>query len=358
MYFSSGPSKKPYLINDSKGLNRSHRSSFWKRKIEKILLKIKSVLKIPKEYQIAFIPGSSTGAMEALLWNLLGYRKIDVVVYDIFSEIWTLDLGKKLNLEVNKLENEKGKIPDLKQVNSENDLVFIWNGTTIGVSFENADFISDKRGGLTICDASSAAFCIDLPWTKLDATAFSFQKGLGGEGGIGCVVLSPRALERLHLESKNPVPYLLDMRNFGEKIFKDFTINTPSLLTLIDLENCLIWAEKQGGIEELAKKVKSNFAIVERYCQENDFLNLLWEKDNSRVSPCVVVDFFKTREDYENFSLLLQERRIAFDILGHNLTPPCLRFWCGPTIDCESIEKAFGQVVHILKDNLVSHKYS
>lgn len=253
--FSSGPCRKhPNWLTelDYSVAGRSHRSDDCKNLIMNVSDCIRDLLKIPKDFQIGFISGGATGAMESLLWNLVGCKPVSVVVSCLFSSYWYQDIIKELNCkEVKQITCECFDLPDLSNIDFQSDVVFTWTGTTTGVSVNSGHWIKDNRTGLTICDATSAAFCVSLPWEKLDATAFSWQKGLGGEGGHGVIVLSPRAISRLKsfIPLRRAIPRIFQIINESElsPLFSGSPINTPSMLCFLDYLNALKWAMKLGG---------------------------------------------------------------------------------------------------------------
>ena len=272
--FSSGPCAKfpGWSLNALKNaaLGRSHRSSEGLQKLGEVMELTREALEIPDDYHIALIPGSATGAVETSLWNLLGPRPVTVFSHDVFSHRWEKDITKHLKLpQVDLRAVPHGKLPDCTDLPSGNDVLLNWNGSTSGVRFPNGNFLGDSREGLVIADITSAAFTTEIPWKKLDAIAFSWQKGLGSEAAHGMLVLSPKAVERLNTyEPPWPLPYLFKLRargTFYEPITKEKTLNTPSLLCIEDFLQALKWAQKQGGLRALTQRSQKNFNIVEEW---------------------------------------------------------------------------------------------
>src|SRR5271163_3064152 len=269
--FSSGPAKKRpgWNLQALQGalLGRSHRSKPGKAKLKEAIDRTRAILGVPMDYRIAIVPASDTGAVEMALWSLLGPRPVDIFAWESFGEDWVTDTVKQLKIkDARTLKADYGKLPDLKQANPDHDIVFLWNGTTSGVRVPNGDWIADDRQGLTICDATSAAFAMHLPWQKLDVTTFSWQKALGGEAAHGMIVLGPRAVERLEVYRPAwPLPKLFRMTSGGklmEGIFEGETINTPSMLCVEDYIDALHWAKGLGGVEALIARADANAKAV------------------------------------------------------------------------------------------------
>src|SRR5580704_12418443 len=268
-FFSSGPcAKRPGWTPEALSgalLGRSHRSKPGKAKLKDAIDKTREILRIPMDYRIGIVPASDTGAVEMALWSLLVPRPVDIFAWESFGEDWVTDTVKQLKIkDARTLKADYGKLPDLKQANPDHDIVFLWNGTTSGVRVPNGDWIADDRQGLTICDATSAAFAMRLPWDKLDVVTWSWQKALGGEAGHGMLALSPRAVERLESYTPPwPLPKLFRMTSRGklnEGIFRGETINTPSMLCVEDALDSLRWAESVGGLEGLIARAEGNLA--------------------------------------------------------------------------------------------------
>ena len=356
-FFSSGPcAKRPGWNLESLSdacLGRSHRSKPGKAKLKNAIDRTRSVLRIPKDYRIGIVAGSDTGAVEMALWSLLGPRPIDVLAWESFGEDWVTDVAKQLRLQDTRIiKAGYGELPDLKQINPARDVVFLWNGTTSGVRVPNGDWIPDNREGLTICDATSAAFAMDLPWPKLDVVTFSWQKVLGGEGGHGMLVLSPRAVQRL--ESYNPswpMPKTFRMTKDNrliEGIFEGETINTPSMLGVEDYLDTLKWAESIGGLPALMARADRNLGVLANWVKKTEWVDFLARDaaTRSNTSVCLkVVDpwFTALAADAQaaaasKIASLLEKEGVALDIGGYRAAPPGLRIWCGATVESSDLE--------------------
>lgn len=354
--FSSGPTAKrpgwtPDVLKNAV-VGRSHRSVAAKEKINELLQKIRQLLHIPDDYLIALTPASDTGAFEMCMWSLLGLRPVDVLTWDVFGKIWQTDITTQLKLpETRIIEGQKGYLPDFRQINSGHDIVFCWNGTTSGLIVPHADWIADDRSGLTLCDITSAVFAVDIPWDKLDASTFSWQKCMGGEAQHGIVVLSPKAQKRLESYIPSwPIPRLFRLTQDGKinlKIFEGNTINTPSLLAIEDALDAVNWMISIGGLEATKKRSATSFSIVSDWVKDKTWIAFNAQKTESRspTSICLNIvdrDFLKlNREEQFNqigcIAQLLEDENVAFDIKGHALADPCIRLWGGPTIDSEDI---------------------
>jgi len=334
--FSSGPcSKRPgYSIDDLKDtpLGRSHRSSLGKAKLAESIEKTKKLLDLPSDYRVGIVPASDTGAFEMAMWSLLGPIGVDVLVWESFSNGWATDIQTQLKLEnARVLKADYGKLPDLSLVDFDKDVVFAWNGTTSGVKVPNGDWISDDRAGLTLCDATSAVFAMDIPWRKLDVITYSWQKVMGGEAAHGMLILAPRAVERLEsYEPPWPMPKIFRMTKNGklnEGIFKGSTINTPSMIAHEDYLSALNWAESIGGLPELIRRSMANLAVFE------EFVN----KDiRSNTSVCLTVDL--PADKVKEMVNLLAMEHAAYDCGAYRDAPPGLRFWCGATVETTDVE--------------------
>jgi phosphoserine aminotransferase len=345
--FSSGPcAKRPgYDINqlDLITLGRSHRSDIGKKALEQVLIDTAEILKLPAGYRVGIVPASDTGSMEMIMWSMLGPRAVDVCYWESFGQGWYADITQQLKLEnVNEIKAGYGQLPDLSQVKPENDCIFTWNGTTSGVKVENADFISDEREGLTICDATSAVFAMHMPWEKLDVTTFSWQKVLGGEGGHGVIILSPRAVERLENYTPNwPLPKIFRLTAKGklmDGIFRGETINTPSMLCVADYQDALNWVKSIGGIDACIEKSQNNLNVLAEFVSNNDWINFLAEnaRIRSNTSVCLSVDL--SDDQLKKFIKLLAEHHVAFDIGAYKDAPSGLRIWCGSTVEQSDLE--------------------
>jgi phosphoserine aminotransferase len=368
--FSSGPCAKrpgwgPAVLSDA-ALGRSHRSKIGKAKLADVLDRSRRILGIPDDYRIAIVPASDTGAVEMVMWSMLGARGVDMLAWESFGAGWVTDATKQLKLEdVRVLEAPYGEIVDLALVDFSRDVVFTWNGTTSGVRVPDGDWIPADREGLAICDATSAAFAMDLPWDKLDVVTWSWQKVLGGEAAHGMLVLSPRAVERLESYTPPwPMPKLFRMTKGGklnEGIFKGETINTPSMLAVEDALDTLAWAEEIGGLAALKARCDANLAAIERWVDGSDWAGFLARDKAVRSSTSIclsIVDpaFRSLSEDEQNaaakkIATLVESEGAGYDIAGYRDAPPGLRIWGGATVEATDIEAllpwldwAWGQV--------------
>ena len=355
--FSSGPCAKrpgwtPEALKDAT-LGRSHRAKAGKAKLKLAIDLTREVLGVPANYRIGITPGSDTGAVEMALWSLLGARGVDVLAWESFGEGWVSDVVKELKLkDARTIKAPYGALPDLTKVNFDNDVVFTWNGTTSGVRVPNADWIPAHRAGLTICDATSAAFAQDLDWQKLDVVTFSWQKALGGEAAHGMIVLSPRAVERL--ETYNPpwpLPKVFRMTKGGkliEGIFEGETINTPSMLCVEDYIDALNWAKSLGGAKALFARADANAKAIADWVAATPWVDFLAAvpATRSNTSVCLkVVDpqvASLTADAQAAFAKdlagLLEKEKVAFDIGAYRDAPPGLRIWCGATVETSDVK--------------------
>ncbi len=351
-YFSCGPaSKHPGWSLDSlrnAPTGRSHRSSIGKTKLKLAIDLTREVLEIPADHRIAIIPGSDTGAVEAALWSLLGARGVEVVAWEAFSGHWVIDILEQLRLpDVRAMVADYGEMVDLASLDFDKDVVFAWNGTTSGVSVKNADFIPADRKGLTICDATSAAFAHKLDWSKLDVVTYSWQKVLGGEAGQGMLVLSPRAMERLETYTPSwPIPKLLRLKERGRVLYSVFegeTLNTPSLLCVEDYLDALNWAKSIGGLDALVARVEANAKVMADWVERTPWIEFLARDPSVRsatsaclrfVDPAVVAGGRETEAAFSAEIVgYLEEQGVAFDVSSYRDAPPGLRIWCGATVD-------------------------
>ncbi len=351
-HFSSGPCAKPpgwdasRLATDS--LGRSHRSKIGKARLAHAIDLTRKVLRVPDTHRIGIVPASDTGAVEMALWSMLGPKPVTMLAWESFGEGWVTDVAKQLKLDATILRAPYGALPDLKAVDPASDVVFTWNGTTSGVRVPDADWIPSDRTGLTICDATSAAFAQDLPFDKLDVTTFSWQKVLGGEGAHGILILGPRAVERLESYSPPwPLPKLFRMTKSGklnEGIFRAETINTPSMLAVEDVIFALEWADEIGGIEALRVRANANAAALYAWADRTGWLEPLpvdpATRSNTSVCLKLKVDLDEEgqRALVKKIEALLDAEGAAFDIAGHRDAPPHLRIWCGATVDTADVE--------------------
>ena len=351
-YFSSGPcAKRPGWSSDiySKAiLGRSHRSKIALSRIKEVIDLTKLLLEIPDNFYVGIVPASDTGAIEMLLWSLLGEKPVEVLAWESFGNDWVKDIINQLKIPNTKVTQAKyGKIVNLNDVNFKKDIVFTWNGTTSGVCVPNGNWIPDNREGLTICDATSAAFSMRLPWKKLDATTFSWQKVLGGEAQHGIIVLSPKAIHRLENFIPNrAIPKIFQLSNKGKvnkKLFTGSTINTPSMLCVEDALDSLKWVKQVGGIEKTIELSKKNLLVVEKKIRNSLWLDFLPEEESIRscTSICLkikesVLEKYETdklKEKMNNVFSFLEENKIAYDINSYRDAPIGIRIWGGATVN-------------------------
>jgi phosphoserine aminotransferase len=312
-----------------------------------------ALLEIPEGYRVGIVPASDTGAVEMALWSLLGARPVDVLVWESFGAGWAGDIRNQLKLDdVNVLKAEYGELPDFTKVRADADVVFTWNGTTSGARVPNADWIAADREGLTICDATSAAFAQDLDWPKLDVTAFSWQKAMGGEGAHGVIVLSPRAVERLETFTPNrPLPKIFRMTKGGkliEGIFTGATINTPSMLAVADADDALEWMEGLGGLSATRARADANFEALQGWVDKTDWVENLVADPASRsntsvclkiVDPVIAsLDDAAQRAFTKAMVKLLEANNAAYDVNGYRDAPAGLRIWCGATVNTADVQ--------------------
>ena len=349
--FSSGPCTKPpnWKLKHLKreALGRSHRSNIGKTKLKKAIDKTKQILKIPAEFKVGIVPASDTGAFEMVMWNLLGKKHVEMLAWENFGNTWVSDVVNQLKIDASVRHANYGNIVDFGIVNFDNDVCFTWNGTTSGVMVSDEDVIPLNREGLTLCDATSAAFAMELPWELLDATTFSWQKSLGGEGGHGVIVLSPRAIERLQTHKPIwPLPKIFRLTkgvNLIDGIFTGETINTPSMLCVEDYLFSLKWAKSVGGIEGLINRSKNNAGIISDFVKNTPWLSYLAqdEKNRSHTSVCLSLNDPRIRDLKFFIKALvnrLESEHVALDIGSHREAPPGLRVWCGPTVEQSDIK--------------------
>ena len=348
--FSSGPCAKPPTwtldaLSDA-ALGRSHRAAVGKDKLKAAIEGTREVLGIPADYKIGIVPASDTGAVEMALWSLLGARGVEMLAWESFGAGWVTDVTKQLKLDAVTKVAEYGEIVDLASVDFANDVVFTWNGTTSGVRVPNGDWIPADREGLTICDATSAAFAMDLPWDKLDVTTFSWQKVLGGEAAHGILILSPRAVERLESYTPAwPLPKIFRMTKGGkliEGIFTGATINTPSMLAVEDYLFALDWARSVGGLEGLKARADANTAAVSDFVAAHDWIEFLAADPAIRSNTSVCVKFTDARiTDGATFAKAVAKRLeaegVALDIGAYRDAPAGLRIWCGGTVEAADV---------------------
>jgi len=355
--FSSGPcAKHPgWSAAALKGaaVGVSHRSKAGKEKLARVIERSKALLAMPKDWRLAIVAGSDTGAVEMALWSLLGPRGVDVVAFDAFGRDWARDLKSELKLkDLRVLEAPYGRLPDLAQVDPARDVVFTWNGTTSGVRVPDAHWIAEDRQGLAICDATSAVFAMPVDWSRLDVVTWSWQKVLGGEAAHGMLALSPRAVERLlGYTPPWPMPKLFRMASGGklnEGLFKGETINTPSLLAVEDQLDALCWAETQGGLPALIRRCEANFAAVERWVAASDWVDFLAEDPATRSTTAIcltaVDPWFAAlpaeakAAHLKALTTLLEQEDVAYDIASYRDAPPGLRLWGGATVETSDLQ--------------------
>jgi phosphoserine aminotransferase len=355
--FSSGPCAKrpgwtPEILRDA-ALGRSHRAKLGKAKLKLAIDLTREALEVPADYRIGVTPGSDTGAVEMALWSMLGARGVDVLAWESFGDGWVSDILKELKIkDARALRAPYGELPDLSQVDFDNDVVFTWNGTTSGVRVPDGDWIKADRQGLTICDATSAAFAQKLDWAKLDVVTFSWQKALGGEAGHGMIVLGPRAVERLETYKPAwPLPKVFRMTKGGkliEGIFEGETINTPSMLCVEDYIDALQWAKGLGGLKALLKRADSNAKVIADWVARTPWIDFLARvpATRSNTSVCLkVVDPVAAALPADaqaafakGLAALLEKEKVALDIGSYRDAPPGLRIWCGATVETSDLE--------------------
>lgn len=349
--FSSGPCAKipGYtldLLSDAP-LGRSHRAAVGKNKLAQAIDLTREVLGVPADYRIGIVPGSDTGAVEMAMWTMLGARPVEMLAWESFGEGWVTDAVKQLKLDATVRKADYGRIVDFAQVDFDKDVVFTWNGTTSGVRVPNGDAIPADRQGLTICDATSAAFAMDLPWDKLDVVTFSWQKVLGGEGAHGVLILSPRAVERLEsYVPDRPLPKIFRLTKGGkliEGIFKGETINTPSMLCVEDYIVALNWAKSVGGLQGLIARADANAKVVADFVAERDWIANLAEDLATASTTSVCLRFTDPAiRDAAAFAKAvakrLEKEGVGFDLGAYRDAPAGLRIWCGSTVETADVQ--------------------
>lgn len=354
--FSSGPcAKRPgWTLSalDGACLGRSHRCAEGKAKLKEVIDRHRAILGIPADYRIGIVAGSDTGAIEMAMWSMLGQRGVDVLGWEVFGYDWIKDITAQLKIDdLRTFKANYGELPDLSKVDTDRDVVFVWNGTTGGVRVPHDDWIKSDRKGLTFCDATSGVFAYDLPWNKLDITTWSWQKVLGGEAGHGMIVLSPRAIERLlTYKPSRPLPKIFRMTN-GDKliegIFQGETINTPSMLAVEDCLDALKWAEGCGNVKGLIKRVDANYAALQSWVAKTPWIDFLAadEASRSKTSVCLkIVDpWFAAKDDdaqqafLKDLAKAVSKENAGHDIVGHRDAPAGLRLWCGATVEASDV---------------------
>jgi phosphoserine aminotransferase len=369
--FSSGPcSKRPaWNIDALKGatVGRSHRSALGKERIVKSISETKRILNIPADYLVGIMPASDTGAFECAMWSLLGPKPVTVLVWESFSEGWATDVAKQLKLNPKVLKADYGKIPDLKSVDWTNDVVFVANGTTSGVKVPDYNWIPANREGLSLCDATSAAFAMEIDWSKIDVLTFSWQKCLGGEAAHGMMVLSPKAVARLEsYDPPWPMPKIFRLKKSGKinkSIFDGDVINTPSMICVEDYLDALDWAGKIG-LAGLVKKSQANLKVVEDWVAKTDWVEFLAAdaKTRSNTSVCLSVTSPKVNalaadekgKFLKSIASDLSKKNIAHDINSYKDAPAGYRFWCGPTIEEADLKIALAELEKVYAEKVKS----
>lgn len=356
-HFSSGPCpKRPgwslQVLTDAL-LGRSHRSKAGKAKLKRAIDLTRDVLEVPADYRIGIVPASDTGAVEMALWSLLGARPVTLLAWESFGEGWITDVVKQLKLkDTTVLRADYGALPDLGKVDGDTDVVFTWNGTTSGVRVPNGDWIKADRKGLTICDATSAAFAQALPWDKLDVVTFSWQKALGGEAAHGMLILSPRAVARLESYTPPwPLPKIFRLTKGGKLnagIFEGETINTPSMMCVEDYLDALTWAKGVGGLKELIARADANTKALAQWVAGTPWVEFLAQEPTTRsnTSVCLTVTDPRVASLSANDQVafikslagLLEREGAAYDIAGHRDAPAGIRIWCGATVETRDVE--------------------
>jgi phosphoserine aminotransferase len=345
--FSSGPcSKRPhYDVSqlDVSTLGRSHRAAIGKVALKRACEETAQLLKLPEGYRVGVVPASDTGAVEMAMWSMLGARGVDVLAWESFGAGWVTDITKQLKLaNVTTVTADYGHLPDLSTVNFSNDVVFTWNGTTSGVKVPNGDWIPDDREGLTICDATSAVFAMEMPWDKLDVVTFSWQKVLGGEGAHGMLILSPRAVERLETYVPAwPMPKIFRMTKGGkliEGIFRGETINTPSMLCVADYLDALNWVREIGGSDAVIAKSQANFTVIRDFVAANDWIDFLAVEPATQSNTSVCLTLNIEAQQVKAMVSLLDAESVAYDIGAYRDAPAGLRIWCGATVEEKDLQ--------------------
>jgi len=365
--FSSGPCAKiPGYSLDMLAdapLGRSHRAAVGKAKLKEAIDLTREILGVPADYRIGIVPASDTGAVEMAMWSLLGARPVEMLAWESFGEGWVTDVVKQLKLDATVRKAPYGQIVDFAQVDFDKDVVFTWNGTTSGVRLPNGEAIPANRQGLTICDATSAAFAMDLPWDKLDVTTFSWQKVLGGEGAHGVLILSPRAVERLESYTPAwPLPKIFRLTAKGkliEGIFQGETINTPSMLANEDYLVALKWAKSIGGLKGLIARANANAKVVWDFCAQNPWIANLAEDPATASTTSVCLKFTDPRiTDGEAFAKAVAKRiekaGAGFDLGAYRDAPPGLRIWCGSTVETSDVQALMPWIAHAFEAEIAA----
>ncbi|MCC7121141.1 MAG: phosphoserine transaminase [Gammaproteobacteria bacterium] len=355
--FSSGPCpKRPgwsVTALERALVGRSHRSKEGKARLKQAIDDTRRVLGVPPDYRIGIVPASDTGAVEMVLWNMLGSRPVDVLAWESFGQEWVADITEALRLPQTRVMSAPyGELPDLSQVDFSHDVVFVWNGTTSGVRVPHGEWIAAAREGLTICDATSAVFAMDMPWDKLDVVTYSWQKVLGGEGAHGMVILSPRAAERLRtFQSPHPLPKIFRLAKDGkidEALFEGATINTPSMLCVEDYLDALRWADEVGGLAGLMARSRRNLDVLAQWVERTPWIEFLAAdpatRSNTSICLKLTAPWFEAldakgrNQIVDRLAALLAQEGVAYDIAGYRAAPPGLRIWGGATVESADLE--------------------
>ncbi len=365
--FSSGPCAKiPGFSLDLLGdapLGRSHRAAIGKAKLREAIDLTREILGVPAGYRIGIVPASDTGAFEMAMWSLLGARPVEMLAWESFGEGWVTDVVKQLKLDAKVRIAPYGRIVDFATVDFDADVAFTWNGTTSGCRLPNGDAIPANRNGLTLCDATSAAFAMELPWDKLDVTTFSWQKVLGGEGAHGMLILSPRAVERLESYTPAwPLPKIFRLTSKGkliEGIFVGETINTPSMLAVEDYLVALNWAKSVGGLQGLVARATANAKVVWDFCAANPWIANLAETPQIASTTSVCLKFTDPRiADGDAFAKAaakrLEQAGVAYDIGAYRDAPPGLRIWCGSTVETADVVALMPWIAHAFQAEIAA----
>ena len=357
--FSSGPcAKRPgWTVDALKNalVGRSHRSKEGKARLNEVSERMKRVLNLPADYRIGVVAGSDTGAVELVMWTMLGPRPVDIFGWESFGKGWMTDAVKQLKLpQVNEYKADYGKIPDLTKANPDHDIIFTWNGTTSGVKVPNLNWIRKDRKGLTICDATSGIFAMEMDYSKLDVITFSWQKVLGGEAAHGVIIMSPRAVQRMEENEPKvswPLPKIFRLAAEGKLKPGELeynTVNTPSMLCVEDAIDGLKWAEAIGGVPGLVKRSNANLAALEKWVEKNNWVGFLAEtketRSNTSVCLKITADWFTKLPDEERtkaakkITSLLDKEGVAYDINSYGKAPAGIRIWCGATVETSDVE--------------------
>ncbi|MFZ4760007.1 MAG: phosphoserine transaminase [Burkholderiaceae bacterium] len=344
--FSSGPcAKRPGYDVGSLALDtlgRSHRSALGKKALAAACTETARLLGLPAGYRVAVVPGSDTGAIEMAMWSMLGQRGVDVLEWESFGAGWVTDIVKQLKLPNTTVRRaDYGALPDLAQVDFRNDVVFLWNGTTSGVRVPDGDWIPADREGLTLCDATSAVFAMDMPWDKLDVVTYSWQKVLGGEGAHGMLILSPRAVARIEAyDPPWPLPKVFRMKSGGkltEGLFKGETINTPSMLCVADYLDALQWVDRLGGVAATIARSEANLQVIAEFVAAHDWIDFLAQDPATRSNTSVCLSVALPADRVSAMVKRLEAEGVAYDIGSYKDAPAGLRIWCGATVEAADL---------------------